>query len=113
MQQSTAQNRSEKHSEKLPEIEPLVALTRTAVKSCCVCGVDVTHRDRFKDHQGKYFCPGCKGSMKRPRRRLVPRLVKKLARWTMMAIFYVSLAIVGAGAFYVVLGKMASGSGGQ
>jgi hypothetical protein len=36
------------------------SLHGTAVsKSCCVCGVDLHGRTRFKDGQGRYWCPGC------------------------------------------------------
>lgn len=30
-----------------------------ADKVCCVCGIDLHGRTRFKDGQGQYWCPGC------------------------------------------------------
>jgi len=36
--------------------------TRVGVKvekSCCMCGVDVNGRTRYKDTSGRYWCPGC------------------------------------------------------
>src|SRR5512133_3524859 len=29
------------------------------VKVCCVCGCDLTHKMRFKDGSGKYWCSRC------------------------------------------------------
>jgi hypothetical protein len=30
-----------------------------AGKACCVCGTDLSGRTRFKDSQGRYWCPTC------------------------------------------------------
>lgn len=29
------------------------------LKLCCVCGEDLVGKERFKDHQGQYWCPDC------------------------------------------------------
>lgn len=28
-------------------------------KICCICGADVTGKRRYKDKQGRYYCPDC------------------------------------------------------
>jgi hypothetical protein len=28
-------------------------------KICCICGADVTGKRRYKDREGRYFCPDC------------------------------------------------------
>ena len=34
-------------------------LGTTAYKACCQCGIELNHRTRFKDSQGRYWCPDC------------------------------------------------------
>ncbi len=34
-------------------------LGTTFLKACCQCGIELNHRKRFKDTQGRYWCPEC------------------------------------------------------
>lgn len=34
-------------------------LGTTAYKACSQCGIELNHRSRFKDSQGRYWCPEC------------------------------------------------------
>lgn len=38
----------------------------TGIKHCCVCGVDVAGRKRYKDHDGRYWCEECKEAGREP-----------------------------------------------
>ena len=34
-------------------------LGTTVLKACCQCGIELNQRKRFKDTQGRYWCPDC------------------------------------------------------
>ena len=40
-------------------------------KHCCVCGVDVAGRKRYKDHDGRYWCEECKAAGREDRKSVV------------------------------------------
>ena len=49
------------HKDGTSHVAPLTDAQASAVghKFCCVCGADVTHAKRMKDHTGRYWCYEC------------------------------------------------------
>jgi len=55
-------------------------------KLCCVCGEDLVGKQRFKDHDGRYWCPACaREDTIRKQPAVCPDCRKQLTRGDMVA----------------------------
>jgi hypothetical protein len=59
-----ALSRADRHQARGKKLERLSSGDSSVVgvklhKVCCVCGELLNHKPRFKDHEGRYWCPSC------------------------------------------------------
>lgn len=72
-------------------------------KPCRSCGEDLAHKPRHRSRDGSYICPQCTAGQNRWDRRMVQKLTDKK---TLLFGFYVVLAAIGCGVFWMVLEMM-------